>query len=334
MSDFSDFDDQEGVEEPYLESGDETIREEEEEEEITENPLTRDTISDALSMICKTGNGLAHAYVKLDVHDRLLTDINLLNSYIHLRYVDISGNKLKEIPALNSLTHLLTLKADKNLLASGKLDEMPYLHHASFANNRIMDTEGLNHPLLETLILKSNAIFQVTGLDPNKLKKLKVLELRSNKIINTKGLELPSLVRLYLAANNINRIEGLPILEHLTFLHLRDNNIEVLDGFSENLKHLQYLNLRQNNVSEMSEVAKLKCLPLLRALVLLDNPVCLENGYRIEVLILLRKLERLDKEPINEEERQEAEEIYEQRRLDEINNDDTGDIIQLDEEED
>ena len=32
MSDFSDFDDQEGVEEPYLESGDETIREEEEEE--------------------------------------------------------------------------------------------------------------------------------------------------------------------------------------------------------------------------------------------------------------------------------------------------------------
>ena len=35
----------------------------------------------------------------------------------------------------------------------------------------------------------------------------------------------------------------------------------------------------------------------------------MENGYRIEVLILLRKLERLDKDQINEEERQEAEEV-------------------------
>ncbi len=41
----------------------------------------------------------------------------------------------------------------------------------------------------------------------------------------------------------------------------------------------------------------------------IDNPVCLENGYRIEVLILLRRLERLDKDQVNEEERQEAEEV-------------------------
>ena len=37
--------------------------------------------------------------------------------------------------------------------------------------------------------------------------------------------------------------------------------------------------------------------------------MCLENSYRIEVLILLRKLERLDKDHINEDERQEAEEV-------------------------
>ena len=42
---------------------------------------------------------------------------------------------------------------------------------------------------------------------------------------------------------------------------------------------------------------------------LVENPVCLENGYRVEVLILLRKLERLDKDQINEDERQEAEEV-------------------------
>lgn len=46
------------------------------------------------------------------------------------------------------------------------------------------------------------------------------------------------------AANTIRTLEGLDRLEHLTKLHLRDNQIEKLDGFSENMKTLQYINLR------------------------------------------------------------------------------------------
>ncbi|XP_065061011.1 leucine-rich repeat-containing protein 23-like [Rhopilema esculentum] len=332
MSEFSDFEDEEGVEEPDMENED---GEEKEEENVepTDNPLTKEVVGDCLSLICKTGNGLAHAYVRLDVHERGLTDISILNCFIHLRYVDISGNKLKEITALNSLTHLLTLKADKNLLRSGKMEEMPYLQVASFANNKIMDSEGFDHPLLESLNLRNNDIIEVTGLNPKRLARLKTLELRSNKLISTKGIELPNLTRLYLAANKIRSLEGLPTLNHLVFLHLRGNSIEKLDGFSEEMANLQYLNLRQNNISELSEVTKLKCLPMLRALVLLENPVCMENGYRIEVLILLRRLERLDKDPINEEERQEAEEIYEQRRQEEAQSA-GAEVIQLEEEDD
>ena len=37
---------------------------------------------------------------------------------------DLSGNQLKDISPLNSLTHLLTLKADRNALFSAKLDEV------------------------------------------------------------------------------------------------------------------------------------------------------------------------------------------------------------------
>ena len=42
------------------------------------------------------------------------------------------------------------------------------------------------------------------------------------------------------------------------------------------------------------------------------------NDYRLEVLIAARRLERLDKDDFLEEERAEAEEIYEQRRQKEI----------------
>ena len=35
-----------------------------------EMPLTEEIISESLSLLCKTGDGLAHAYVRLDVKER------------------------------------------------------------------------------------------------------------------------------------------------------------------------------------------------------------------------------------------------------------------------
>ena len=46
----------------------------------------------------------------------------------------------------------------------------------------------------------------------------------------------------------------------------------------------------------------------------LDTPIAESGDYRLEVLIALRNLERLDKDQFIEEERAEADEIIEQRR--------------------
>ena len=45
-----------------------------------------------------------------------------------------------------------------------------------------------------------------------------------------------------------------------------------------------------------------------------ENPICDEDDYRLEVLVSLRNLERLDKDELTEEERQEAQDTYAQRR--------------------
>lgn len=42
----------------------------------------------------------------------------------------------------------------------------------------------------------------------------------------------------------LKKVEGLENLSNLTTLHLRDNQIETLSGFSGDMKSLQYLNLR------------------------------------------------------------------------------------------
>ena len=119
-------------------------------------PISEEILAEGLSLLCKTGNGLAHAYVRLDAAQRELTEINILKNYIHLRYIDLSNNNLKDISPINSLTHLLTLKLDFNKLTSAKLDPLPYLQQASFSNNKIKSTEGIAHPKLEILNLNSN----------------------------------------------------------------------------------------------------------------------------------------------------------------------------------
>jgi len=81
-------------------------------------------------------------------------------------------------------------------------------------------------------------------LDPGCLERLHTLELRGNKLTSTEGLCLPNLKNLFLAQNLIKELKGIDRLVELTTLHIRENQIESLDGFSEANKKLQYINMR------------------------------------------------------------------------------------------
>ncbi|XP_009897972.2 leucine-rich repeat-containing protein 23 [Dryobates pubescens] len=293
----------------------EALREgEEEAQELAPSPLTEEVLREGLSLLCKTSNGLAHAFVKCEARQKDLTDISLLKCFIHLQYVDLSENKLQDLSPLSSLTNLLWLKVDGNLLTSPCLKELPYLQFISFGQNRIKDVEGITHPRLTNLSLKGNRIQSTLGLSHGQLFNLQILELRGNVLESTAGLNLPKLKNLYLAQNTIKSLEGLERLEQLTTLHLRDNSLESLDGFCSSMKCLQYLNLRNNRIGSLQEVAKLQVLPMLQALVLTDNPCSTGPSYRLEVLVTLPHLQRLDKELFEQEEHQEAARIRQERQ--------------------
>lgn len=124
--------------------------------------------------------------------------------------------------------------------------------------------------------LAGNAIQNVNMLQNVCCTNLVTLELRSNSLETIEDINLPNLRHLFLvkknpccflnsviqdfflsasacaqinlaslqAQNNIKRLEGLEKLERLMTLHLRDNQIDNLDGLSPNMKCLQYLNVR------------------------------------------------------------------------------------------
>lgn len=57
---------------------------------------------------------------------------------------------------------------------------------------------------------------------------------------------------LFQAQNNLKCLTGLEKLERLVTLHLRDNQIDNLDGLSPNMKCLQYLNVRCSAVAQIN----------------------------------------------------------------------------------
>lgn len=179
----------------------------------------------------------------------------------------------------------------------------------NLAHNKITGTTGISHPLLEHLDLSFNQITELTNLTEDNLPTLTTLDCHGNALTNAKNIMIPTLRKLYLASNQITTLEGLSHLSQLTTLHLRENQLKSLSGLSDNMLSLQYINLRANPIEEISEVAQLKCLPFLRALILSECPLCETDEYRLEVLIAIRTLERLDKDPYEQDERQDAEEV-------------------------
>ena len=284
--------------------------------EIPTKRLQSGDMPACLSLLCKIDSGLAHAYVKITATKLKLTSVELLEQYKHLRYVDVSQNYLSELGPINHLRSLLWLKANNNKIISGRLDEFPYLQVIDLSFNQIGSTLGIEHPLLEQLNLNNNNISSADGFTANKLPSLTTLQMRSNCLTSTAGLEnFKNLKHLFLANNSIQSLEGITTLENLEILHLRGNQLTVFeDNFQagKNTK-LKYINFRSNSISEFSEINKLDILEALECINLMENPIVEENEYRVDVLVNVRKLNKLDKDIFEEDEIEMAQEKYEMK---------------------
>ncbi|KAJ3064296.1 Leucine-rich repeat-containing protein 23 [Podochytrium sp. JEL0797] len=273
--------------------------------------LTSDMIGQNISLLARTGNGLSHAYTRLEIHSKNITNIEILENYLHLRYIDLSENSISDISALYTLEYLLSIDfhANKITRIPAGLDKRKYLQMANFAKNNIESIDVTNWPMMSWLNLNEN---KLTEVKLPEFEELLHLEARANQITTMKGINSRKLEKLYLAGNQLTSIE-LEDKPNLQILHLRDNKITTLDGLNESQKSLSYVNLKNNLIETLDDVWKLGSLPNLKSLNLTDNPVQKVPNYRIETIYRCKKLEKLDKEPVTEEEREEAEQLQTQR---------------------
>ncbi|XP_041098758.1 centriolin isoform X5 [Polyodon spathula] len=145
-----------------------------------------------------------------------------------------------------------------------------------------------------------------------KCERLQVLHLSNNLIEKIEKLDKQHrLQELHLAHNKISKIENLEHMASLTYLNLAGNDIEHVPAWvGKKLQAIRNLNLKQNRISSLQDIARLKPLKDLTTLALAENPIASLPHYRPFIVFHLRSVERLDGQPITDQERQQAHERF------------------------
>lgn len=186
-------------------------------------------------------------------------NIEFLNGFTDLTYLDISNNEFNDISSL-SLTNLKYLNISSNEINDISIinQDDKYSHlHTLVANYNLLDDNDVTtiktRTSLKTLGLAGNKITKIGDL--KYLTNLEELAISSNYITdaNLTGLEILSNLKTlnagFIGINNLNKIKNLANIESLD---ISGNNIENIEDIT-NLTNLMYLDVSANKIGSISD---------------------------------------------------------------------------------
>eukprot|EP00045_Choanoeca_perplexa_P014559 m.172301 g.172301 ORF g.172301 m.172301 type:complete len:407 (-) comp16715_c0_seq5:1239-2459(-) len=276
---------------------------EEDQEQAEVKELTAEEVGNSLDMLGRTANGIDFAFIRCQIPERELTDINAISPFQHLQIVDVSSNSLSSLAPLNKLPCLISINAADNRLKSLDLGNFKYLQRLLLSGNKLKSIPTLECPLLEHLDVSNNQIKTWTSL--NSFSSLLRLDVAENRIQQVADLHLPKLQQLDVSGNEVSGLDALTGIPALESLSATGCHLESIEGLPQ-LKQLKMLNISDNNISSLKQLQHLASLKNLNTLTCRDNPMADEGDYRVEALVALPQLETLDGEGYEAEDREEA----------------------------
>ena len=243
-----------------------------------------------------------------------------INKFTQLRNINASNNKLKEMSPLINMPYLsivdFSINALKDMSIFSNTEAFQYLQVLNLKQNKIKTLPEMHARYLKELNLSENKI--VSCAEFKGLPKLVKLNLSQNKLKSCEGLaNCPELDVLYLNQNRLTSFEGIKDLPKLRKLRAKTNKIKFLSSVPE-LPNLEKLSISENQIANMEEIPKLKIYEKLFKLNIDGNPYFDNSGVapKTEILIQLDTLhvKFVNKEEINQEDREDAVKVIEERR--------------------
>ncbi|MCJ1479528.1 hypothetical protein MMC13_008214 [Lambiella insularis] len=234
---------------------------------------------------------------ELDLYDNLLSRIKGLDSFVSLKSLDLSFNKIKHIKNVSHLKELTDLYFVQNRIQRIEgLNGLSKLRNLELAANRIREIENLETLTgLEELWLGKNKLTELKNLSP--LINLKILSIQSNRLSQIGGLSnLVSLEELYISHNALTSMSGLDDNSSLRVLDVSNNQIRKLTSL-HHLKRLEELWASYNQISSFQEVEKeLADKKDLNTVYFEGNPLQIKNSglYRNKVRLALPQVKQID----------------------------------------
>ncbi|CAG7718560.1 unnamed protein product [Allacma fusca] len=257
--------------------------------------LEMDVITSGLSDLRRNLTNRKFTFCKLVAEGKLVDDISILSSFIHLRSLHLRNNRISDLTPLGQLEFLEILDASNNCIESPK--SIPMLKHLKILNlskNQLRTIAGFLPNFITHLNLRGNLLSSLEGMSSYIFPNVTHLEVRGNYLTSLKPMQLPRLEELYAAQNQLVSVGGLHKSSMLKVLHLRGNKIASLRELPS-LVNLQYVNLRNNRICRFTETVYLTHSPSIHTLILKGNPIAESLRYRAETIASVNQLRRLDK---------------------------------------
>ncbi|KAH1025995.1 hypothetical protein HUJ05_010593 [Dendroctonus ponderosae] len=270
--------------------------------------LSKILVAPNLSRLDRSPEFHHYAYTKCVLANKKLTNIDVLQAYSYLQYLDVSSNKLTSLKPLRALPFLKILNASHNLLTTILDFAAPFfLTVANLSHNNIKQMRDLSafwsitdldlsHNLIQT-IDGINSLKQVLKIPQQYLSSLNLSFNRIQTLENLSGLRINY---LYLQNNMIKVYEdseraNLHTLKHLRIINLSYNQAVLI---LENVENLEVLDIVNNNVAQLLDIYYLRKLKYLNKLNLTGNPVTTIGRYLEVCLKYIKNLTLLDNHPV------------------------------------
>ena len=218
---------------------------------------------------------------KLDISFNMVTSIESMRYLKSLKVLRLYNNRLESLDGVRHLSNLQVLSVDSNNLRNlDGIEDLKFLHELSAAFNDLTELSrpGSIPTSLVKLDISSNGLEKLEGLSG--LIRLERLSVNNNRLTDLKGLPRSpcQLKEFHASGNLIKSIKGIEkYAEHLDIVRLEDNLISTLSNLTRTFGQVTEVILSGNKIECLDGIERF---PEVEILDLGKNRLCDIDGLR------------------------------------------------------